>query len=506
MAEKLFALKELQNQARHQEESRKMYSKCRLRELYNQMLQREMEARRVGIEKEQRVRAQFALDYKIQQRQNEQVEKFREHQVLVENLRDKCNLSKMFLTQTPLTFGIPLSRADCNRRQALLNQDQVYSRAEPKHHMAVLRKMHLSRKLKQQSQEEYFNKIAAKKEVELKNQERHKMIARAKFMALQEDDQVGHFNRMLQKKNVLKDHKTLVEPHPKTKRNAQELIRQCEEEEKARLKQLFNQALAGDWAKQIGEKQKMKQKQVQQEKMVARIPCPYEFHTQEEHRNQAPKKKKLWKIYSKYRLGDLSYKKLCREMETSRLDWTEENRLRGQFALEHKIQQTPNERAEKFRNHQLLIENVRDKLAVTLKEQDAAKARKEEEIISHALAKQDALMLKKKKEEEEKRSAMIKSIAAYRERVIQKKKEKEQAERRSNLEWLEAQKEADKQFHQEKAQKAQRAREIAIECRKVNDILIAQQRAYAEKLKREEEDELRTAEQLAERAEELEQN
>ncbi|KAK2820962.1 hypothetical protein Q5P01_023921 [Channa striata] len=425
------------------------------------------------------------------------------------------------------------AKADYERLQSSLSspKSEVYSRQEvvhrtvlhrfweePKLNKNPLRKLHPLTNFKQQAQEDFSNKILPE-ESEIMKQER-KIIDRARFMALQEDDRVRQFNRMLHNRYVLKENEALIELHQEKKRLVQEQKRQYEEQirskqeeyvkqkkEKARLKQLSNQALAAYRAKQIRENQEIREQQMPQVKEVGeRIRWRLsDFYAQEELRNQAQRQVESRKIDFKYQMGDPSNKSLQREMEASKLDLKAEKKLRGQFDLEHKIQQKQNERAEKFRNHQLLIENVRDKLVVRLKEQAAAKARKEEEIISRALAKQDALMLKKKKEEEEKRSAMIKSIAAYRERVIQERKQKDQAERKSNLEWMEAQKEAARRFHQEKAQKAQRAREIAIECRKVNDILIAQQRAYAEKLKREEDEaELRNARRLAERDEDIE--
>ncbi|KAF3704745.1 hypothetical protein EXN66_Car020435 [Channa argus] len=423
-----------------------------------------------------------------------------------------------------LNGQIPLSTADCERLQSSLNQPKSkinsrqdvvdrhalheFSRAEPKLNKDPLREMQPSPKRKQQAQVDSFNTISAE-EAKIMKQERQKMIDRARFLALQQDDRVRQFNRMLQTRYVLKENEALVKLHQKEKRISQEQKRHYDDEmrsrqdeyvkqekEKARLKQLSNQALAAYQAKQIRENQMLREKAMQKEKEEGeRIRRLGESYAQEELRNQARQRLESRKIYSKYRLEDASSKKLQREMEASKLDLEEE-----------KSQPKQNKQAEKFRNHQLLIENVREKLAVRLKEQAAANAKKEEEIISRALAKQDAQVSKKQKEKEEKRAAMIKSIAAHRERVIQEKKQKEQAKRKSNMDWLEAQKEANKQFRQERAQKAQKARETAMECREVNQNLISQQRACAEKLRREEsEAELRNAERAAERDKDMEQ-
>ncbi|XP_067345211.1 trichohyalin-like [Channa argus] len=469
----LYAQEEIQIQQQHRKQSRKMYSTHRLRDLYSQMRQREMEARRLDMEKVQRARAQFALDYNIQQRQNKQA---------VENSRkrSKCNLSKMALAQ-----GLPESRADCKR-----NALRQSSKAKPKLNIAPLRKTPPSTKIKKQTQEEYFSKITAQ-EAELKNQERHKMIARAKFMDLQQDP-------MLQKR-IAQEQKRQSDEEMRSRQ--EEYVRQ--EQEKPRLKQLSNQALSAHQAKQFKENQEIREKQMQQKRKGERNQQRGELNAKEGPRNQA-RKRELRKVFSKHKLEDVSNKKLQRGMKVSKQDLKEKQRLQCQIDLENKIQQKQNDQVEKFRNLQLLIENGTDKLE-TASCSLTAKVQKTEDVISCALAKQDALVAKQEKDEEEKRAAMIQSIAAHRERVIQERKQKEQAERKSNLDWLEAQKEADRQFRQDEALKAQRAREAAIECEKVNKILIAQQRAYAEKLKREEcEAELRNAKRLAEREEELE--
>ncbi|KAK2828863.1 hypothetical protein Q5P01_019897 [Channa striata] len=356
--------------------------------------------------------------------------------------------------------------------------------------------------------------------IDMMKQERQKIIERAKFMALQQDDRVRLFNRMLQKTYAHNVNEAMIQLNEEKRRIADEQSRQYgldvrfrqreyakQEQDTARQKQLSNQALAADLARQVKEKQERRDKQLQQDKREGEITRRIgEFCAKEELRNRARQREQARKIHLKNLQEELSSRTLLREMEACRLRLEEEKRQRAQSDLEYKIQQRQNEQAQKFRKHQLLVENVRANLGAKLKEQAAAIAQKEEKNLLQSLAKQDALVAKQQKEEDERRAAMANAIAAYRERAIQQKKQKEQDERKSSLQWLQVQKEDDRRFSQEEALKAQRARESLLKCREANEILIAQKRARADKLEMEEyEAQLRYEQQLAERDEEIEQ-
>ncbi|KAF3699519.1 hypothetical protein EXN66_Car015206 [Channa argus] len=404
------------------------------------------------------------------------------------------------------TQELTLSTPDWERIQSLLNQPKPkvynrqevidrnaqlqFSRAKLKLNKALLGKLHLETKRRRQAQEDYLNKIAAE-EAEMKKQERQNMIDRAKYVALQQDDRVRQFNRMLQMISVQEETEALIRLKQEKQKVVEEQKRQYEEEtryvqeeavkqkqEKAHLKKLSNQTLAAYWVEQMREKQQLREKQMQQEKEEGdQIRCLAELNVQEELRNQELQAQSKKKYFSNIQ-ENIFCRKLERKMEAQKLDIEEEKRKQAQFDLEYKIQQRQRLQAEKSRHHQLLIENVRDKLAVRLKEQAATITRKEEESLAQTLAKWDALQAKKEKEEKENRAAMVKSIASHKERAIQEKTLKEQADRKSKIDWLEAQNEADRLFHQKQSQKAQRAREARIKCREDNDILTA------EKLKR----------------------
>ncbi|KAK2832744.1 hypothetical protein Q5P01_016633 [Channa striata] len=422
---------------------------------------------------------------------------------------------------------VTLSKAEWDRIHSVLNKPKPkvytrqevvdrnaqlqFSRAKLKLNKALMGKMHLETKRRREAHEDYLNKSAAE-EAETKKQERQNMIERAKYEALQQDHRVRQINRMLQMTSVQDENEALIQLKEEKQKVADEQKRQYEEEmrsvqaeavkqkqEKANVKQLSSQALATYWVEQMREKQQQREKQMRQEKEEGeRNRRLAELQVQEELRNQAQLQAESKKKCSKNLQEHISCGKLQREMEAHKLDVEEEKRKRVELYLEDKIQQKRKEQAEKFRNHQLLIENVSDKLAVKLKEQATATARKEEQTLFQTLVKHDAALAKQQKDKEEKRAAMVKSIAAHRERTIQEKILKEQAEQKSSLDWFEAQKESNRLFHQKQIQKAQKAREDRIKCREDNSILMA------EKIKRDKhEAAVRSSDQPAEMEDEI---
>lgn len=427
-----------------------------------------------------------------------------------------------------------LSRADWERIQSLLNQPKAkvdtrqevvernaliqFSRAENKLNKAGVRKLHAAKTLERQAKEEYLNKIAAQ-EAELKKQQQQQVVKRANVMMFHQNGCVRRFHRVLQTMHVQKENEALVKFNREKQRNVKAQKRLCEEEvrcgqeealreewEKARQKQLHDQAVAVYQNEQMKEKRLLRENEMKQEKEEReRLRSLDELHALEQ-RTLAHKQLESKRNHLECRLRDISSQNLQRESEAWKLNMEEEERKHIQCELEEQLLQRKNEQAEKFRKRQIPIEIATDKLAVRMKEQAAAKARKEEVKCLKEVAEQDAEEAKQLREKEEKKAAMIKSIAAHREVKMQEKKEKEEAEQKSNLDWFLAQRESDRLFLEKRKQKAQRIRENQSECQRTNDMMTAEKCARAERLKMEERDcALKSAEQAAEREKLLQQ-
>lgn len=427
-----------------------------------------------------------------------------------------------------------LSKADWERIQSLLNQPKAkmdtrqevvernallqFSRVENKLNKAGLRKLHAAKILERQAKEEYLNKIATQ-EAELKKQHQQQVVKRAHVMLFHQNGCVRRFHRVLQTTHVQKENEVLVKFNKEKQRHVKAQKRQCEEEvrrgqedalreerEKARQKQLHDQAVAVYQTEQMKERQLLRENQIKQENEEReRLRSLDELHAQEQ-KTLAQKLLESKRNHLECQLGDISRQKLQRESEARKLNLDEEERKHIQCELEGKLQQRKNEQAEKFRKRQIPIKIATDKLAVRMKEQADAKAQKEEDTFLKEVAEQDAEDAKQLREKEEKKATMIKSIAAHREVKTQEKIEKEEAEQKSNLDWFLAQRKCDRLFLEKQKQKAQRFRENQSECQHTNDMMMAKTRACAERLKMEERERaMKSTEQAAEREKLLQQ-
>uniref|UniRef100_A0A3Q1JH09 Trichohyalin-plectin-homology domain-containing protein n=1 Tax=Anabas testudineus TaxID=64144 RepID=A0A3Q1JH09_ANATE len=427
-----------------------------------------------------------------------------------------------------------LSKADWERIQSVLNQPKVkvhtrqelieknallqFSRVENKLNKVGLRKLHAAKTLERQAKEEYLNQIGAE-EAELKKQQQQQVVERANVMMFNQNGCVRRFHRALQTTHVQKENEALMKFNQEKQRTVKAQKRQSEEElkrgqvealkedqEKAHQKQLSDQAVAAYQTEQMKEKQQLRQNEMKQEKEEReRLRHLDELYTQEQ-RSVARKQIESKRKYLECLLGDISSRNLQREMEAQKLNMEEQERKKAQLNLEEKLLQRTNDQAEKFKKRQVPIKIAMEKLAVRMKEQAAAQARKEEVKFLKEVAEQDAEEAERLREKEEKKAAMIKSIAAHREAAVQEKKKKEEAQQKSNLDWFVAQRESDRLFRQKQKQKAQRIRENQSECRRANDTMTTEKSALAELLKKQEQDyAVKSAEQADGREKQLQQ-
>ncbi|XP_044053220.1 coiled-coil domain-containing protein 173-like [Siniperca chuatsi] len=427
-----------------------------------------------------------------------------------------------------------LSRADWERIQSSLNQPEakVYTRqhviesnalnlifrTEDKLLKTRCRKLQATKKLEQQAKEAHLNMLAAE-EVELKKQDWQQAVDEANIKRFHQNDWVRKYNSALLTTYVQKENEAVMEFNREKQRTAEERTRQYEEEmrsrenkalrqeqDKARQRQLYNQAVADHHIEQMKANKQLREEERQQEKEERdRLRGLDELHAQE-LRHQAEIKAESKKSCLKYHLEAISSADLNREREAQKLKTEEEERKRVRLDIEGKQKQRKNDQAAKFRKHQILKEIVTDKLAVRMKEQAASTTLREEAKLSKEVAEQDAQVAKQQKDKEEKRAAMLRSISAYRETKIQEKKQKENAEQQSNLDWFQARKQSDRLFLEEEKQKAKRARENKIKCRVANVTLMAENRAILDRLKKEEQNAAeKNAEQIAEWDKQLQQ-
>ncbi|KAI3359435.1 hypothetical protein L3Q82_002933 [Scortum barcoo] len=268
-----------------------------------------------------------------------------------------------------------------------------------------------------------------------------------KRMKLEEQAKEEHRNMLAAEE---KENKAVIEISGERRRVAEEQERQSEEElrrrheaalrqeqEKDRQRQLSNTALADHHTEQIRKNKQLREEERQQEREERdRLRGLDELHAQE-LRHQAGKEAELKKIKLKHHLEEISRTNLCREREAQKLNMEEEKRKRVEFDMNKKLQQRNKCQAEQFRKCQIPKEIVADRLAVTIKEQDASTRLREEVKLSKTVAEQEAKVAKQQQEMEEKAAAMLKSISAHREANMQEKEEHQ-----NNLDWLQNQKES----------------------------------------------------------------
>ncbi|GLD66723.1 golgin subfamily A member 6-like protein 22 [Lates japonicus] len=427
-----------------------------------------------------------------------------------------------------------LSRADWERIQSSINQPEakVYTRqevvdsnlrrqfslAEDKLLKARLIKQYEESQRRKQAKEERLNMLAAE-EVELKRQDWQQAIDKANSKRFLQNGCVRKFNRALHMTHVQKENEALMEFNQERQRVAEERKRQSEEEmrsrleealrqeqEKAHQRQLYNQSVADYQMEQIKEKNQVREKERQQEEEERdRLRYLAELYAQE-LRNQAEEAAESKKTYLKYRLEDISSRKLLREEEAQKLNTVEKERQCVLSDIDEKLQQRKNFEAEKFRKRQIPIEIATDKLAVAKKEQAATTVQREEAKFTKEVAEQDAKEAKRSQKKQEDGAAMLKSICAHREAKIQEKEQQQKAKQKSSLDWLQAQRESSRLFREEQRHKAQRNRENNIKCQDLNVTSVAKKRSNDEQLKKEDHDAaVKDAERAAEREQQLQQ-
>ncbi|XP_042247605.1 uncharacterized protein LOC121883424 isoform X1 [Thunnus maccoyii] len=416
-----------------------------------------------------------------------------------------------------------LSRADWERIQSAAKEctrrevDHQKSRAEERRQKARWIKIQAAKKLKEEK-EERLNMLAAE-EVESKRQDWQQAVDKANIKRFYDNGCVRKFNRALLLTHVQKENELRIEFNREKQRINKEKQRQSEEglscrqeealrqeQEKARQRQLYNQAVAKHQAEQMKEKKQVKEKERQMEKEERdRLRALDELHAQEV-RHQAKKKAESKKSVLKFRLDDISNQNFHREKQAQALIIEEKKIKCVQSDIEATLQQRKNYQEEMFRKRQIKREIVTDKFAVTVKEEAATTALREEAKFVKAVAEKEAELAKQKKDKKEKRAAMLQSISAHRKAKIQERDLRKKEEHENNLDWFQAQRESTRLFLEKAELKAQKTKQKQIQCQDFNLAKMAESQAHLQQLKREEHDAAKKdAELIAEKEKHLQE-